>query len=58
MSFPKNMSKSIAENISKNLRLDMLAARQKLLDHAKIFSIGRLKTPSKRFIQKSSRGSW
>ena len=56
------MSNSIAENISKNLRRryspDMLTARQKLLDHTKKSSTDRLKTSSKRFIQKNSRGNW
>ena len=58
LSFATNMGKNIGKNISKNLNgkysPDMLAMRQKLLDHAKKPNTDALKTSSKRVIQKTT----
>ena len=58
LSFAKNMGKNIGRNISKNLSgkysPGMLAAHQKLLDHAKQSATDAIKTSSKRVIQKTA----
>ena len=55
LSFAKNMGKNIGKYISKNLSgknsLVLLAARQKLLDHAKQSARDTFKTASKRAIK-------
>ena len=55
LSFAKNMGKNISKNVSKSLSgkysPGMLAACQKLLDHAKQSATDALKTSSKRVIQ-------
>ena len=62
LSFAKNMGKSIGKNISKNFSgkysPGMLAARQKLLDHAKQSATDAFTTASKIVIQKNSRSNW
>ena len=55
LSFAKNITKSIGENISKNLNGKY---SQKRLDHAKQSAIDALKTTSKIIIQKNSRSNW
>ena len=58
MSFAKNMVKSIGKNVSKTLSgkygPGMLAARQKLPDHAKKSATDALKTSSERVTQKTA----
>ena len=61
MSFVKNTVKNIGKNISKSLSgkysLDMLAAHQKLLDHAEQSATDTLKTSSNSH-SKNSRSNW
>ena len=54
----KNISKNIIKNLSGKYGPGMLAATQKLLDHAKQSAIDAFKTALKRAIPKNSRSSW
>ena len=54
-SFARSMGRNIGKNISKHLNRKH---SQKPLDHAMHSATDKLRTPSKRLIQKNSRSNW